>query len=150
MLPGLTPSLLAGACRTFLEHAYPAGAASVPAPRAAFAGLTDDQPLEPLLKPPLCETLRHPDGRVRGVAIRLGSATYPHVKLQAVRCDGQEACVFAVDTHDVLKLDPGHPDAAGWARLQTANRQLKERVEQAWEQAGLLTFNGLLRRGLQK
>jgi hypothetical protein len=34
--------------------------------------------------------------------------------------------------------------------LQTANRRLKEQIESAWEEAGLLTFNGLLRRELAR
>jgi hypothetical protein len=55
-----------------------------------------------------------------------------------------------VDTHDAIRLDPGHPDAAGWARLQAANRQLKAQIELAWEDAGLQTFNSLLRRELDK
>ena len=58
--------------------------------------------------------------------------------------------IFAVDTHDALQLDPSHPDAIGWGRLQVANRQLKEQIEQIWEAQGLLTFNGLLRRELEQ
>jgi hypothetical protein len=54
-----------------------------------------------------------------------------------------------VDTHDQLRLDPRHPDAAGWAQLQAINRELKEKIEHAWEADGLLTFNALLRRELE-
>jgi hypothetical protein len=32
--------------------------------------------------------------------------------------------------------------------LQVANRKLKEQIERAWEAAGIMTFNGLLRREL--
>ena len=42
-----------------------------------------------------------------------------------------------------------HPDAAAWIALQAANRELKGRIERAWEAAGLLTHNSLLRRELQ-
>ena len=55
-----------------------------------------------------------------------------------------------VDTHDAFSKTavyppPDHPDAAAWAKLQTTNRQLKEAIERAFEAAGLLTFNALLR-----
>ena len=59
-------------------------------------------------------------------------------------------CVFAVDTHDAYSTEhsqapPDHPDAAGWHELQSANRALKEKIEEAWDAAGILTHNGLLR-----
>jgi hypothetical protein len=59
-----------------------------------------------------------------------------------------DECVFSVDTHDGIFFDPAHPDAANWAELQQSNRALKEQIEHAWEEAGLLTFNALLRREL--
>jgi hypothetical protein len=147
---GLTTTLLGRASRTFLTLAYPGGLSSIPPARRVFLDLASDQPLEPLLMPPLCEVLRTPQGRLRGYAFRLGSATYPHLKLQVI---GQEAvghCIFGVDTHDAICLSPNHPDTAGWAKLQSANRQLKEQIEHAWEAEGLLTFNGLLRRELAR
>jgi hypothetical protein len=150
MLKDLTTPLLARSCRIFFALAYPEGEAAVPLSRRAYLHLRPDQPLEPLLRPPVCQTLRTPDGAVRGYAFRLGSAAYPHLKLQVVRCDEEAPCVFGVDTHDAMHLDPDHPDAARWAELQLANRALKERIERAWEAAGLLTFNGLLRRELEK
>jgi hypothetical protein len=102
------------------------------------------------LVPPLCEILRTRQGGLRGYAFRLGSACYPHLKLQATAHDKDDTWIFAVDTHDAFHLDSNHPDAAGWTKLQTANRQLKEQIERSWEAEGLLTFNGLLRRELAK
>jgi hypothetical protein len=147
---GLTTTLMGRACRTFLTLAYPGGPSSIPPGRRAFLDLAPDQPLEPLLVPPLCEVLRTPQGGLRGYAFRLGSAVYPHVKLQVTSHDSDDGWIFAVDTHDAFHLDSSHPDAAGWAKLQSANRQLKEQIERAWEADGLLTFNGLLRRELAK
>ena len=149
MIQGLTPELLRQACRTFLARAYPGGPATIPPARRAFLDLAPDQPFEPLLVPPLCEVLRTPEGRIRGYAFRLGSASYPHLKLQVFTHDAG-SCLFAVDTHDVWHLGPNHPDAPGWAKLQIANRTLKEAIERDWEAEGLLTFNGLLRRDLHK
>jgi hypothetical protein len=147
---GLTTTLLGRASRTFLTLAYPGGPNAIPPPRRAFLDLSPDQPLEPLLVPPLCEILRTPQGGVRGYAFRLGSATYPHLKLQVVAHEQGDACIFIVDTHDAFHFGANHPDAAAWAKLQTANRQLKEQIERAWEAEGLLTFNGMLRRELAK
>lgn len=147
---GLTATLLGQASRTFLTLAYPAGPSTIPPARRVFLDLAPEQPLEPLLVPPLCEVLRTPQRQPRGYAIRLGSASYPHLKLQVISQDNGASWIFAVDTHDALQLDANHPDAASWRKLQTANRQLKEQIEQTWDAEGLLTFNGLLRRELAK
>jgi hypothetical protein len=130
--------------------AYPGGSNTVPTAKRVFLDSAADQPLEPLLRPPLCEALRTPEGKLRGYALRLGSAGYPHLKLQVVGQNEGADWIFAVDTHDALQLDANHPDAAGWRKLQAGNRQLKAQIEQAWEAEGLLTFNGLLRRELAK
>ena len=81
---GLTTTLIRRAARTFLMLAYPGGPETIAPNRRAFLDLKPDQPLEPLLVPPLCEVLRTPQGVVRGYAFRLGSAHYPHLKLQLV------------------------------------------------------------------
>src|SRR5277367_2807640 len=118
-------ALLGCACRIFLEQAYPGGNDTVPVSKRLYLNLAEDQPLEPLLRPPLCQTLGKPAEAARGYAWRLGSARYPHLKLQAVDCSGDGTWVFAVDTHDMLRLSPGDADAAGWAEIQASNRQLK-------------------------
>jgi hypothetical protein len=147
-MKGLTTALLEGACRIYLARAYPQGSQSIPPPKNDFLTLDNGQPLESVLVPPLCQPLSRRDG-LQGYALRLGSALHPHLKLQIV--DHAEAgCVFSVDTHDGFALDPSHPDAARWAELQIANRRLKEQIERAWEEAGLLTFNALLRRELAR
>jgi hypothetical protein len=145
---GLTATLLGRACHTFLVFAYPGGWGTIPPPRRVFGELLPDADPTPLLVPPLCEVLRTPTGCIRGYAIRLGSAAYPHLKLRVDAVDDGATCVFAVDTHDALRLDPSHPDAPGWVRLQAYNRMLKHAIERAWEGQELLTFNGLLRRDL--
>ncbi|MFL5244693.1 MAG: hypothetical protein ACJ8FY_21535 [Gemmataceae bacterium] len=147
-LERLTTAVLGRACRLFLTLAYPDGPGTIPPQKKVYFDPPAEQPLQDLLKPPVCAVLHYRGGTLRGYALRLGSATYPHIKLQVVHHEALGPCVFSVDTHDELDLDPDHPDAEGWARLQTANRQLKERIERAWEAEGLLTFNGLLRREL--
>src|SRR5437588_12833053 len=125
---GLTTALLARASRTFLLLAYPGGPSTIPPGKRVFLHLTPEQPLELLLVPPVCEVLRTPQGELRGYAFRLGSASYPHLKLQAISHDSGTDWILAVDTHDALHLDANHPDAACWKKLQTANRQLKEQI----------------------
>src|SRR5262249_6999697 len=142
--------LFARACRIFLRFAYSGGPATIPPAKSVFWELAPDQPLEPLLVPPLCEVLNRADGRCTGYAFRLGSSHYPHLKLQVISHDAGIHYLFAVDTHDAFKMDPTHPDAAAWKKLQTANKELKEQIERAWEDEGLPTFNGLLRRELKR
>ena len=139
--------LLERACRTFLHCAYPDGEQTIPAPHDRFLHLEPDKPIEALVAPPLGQVLRTPQGGLRGYAFRLGCAHFPHLKLQVLFLEGR--CLFAVDTHDGIALEPSHPDAARWQELQTANRRLKEQIEHAWEAEGLLTFHGLLREQLQ-
>jgi hypothetical protein len=144
----LTTSLLGRACRTFLTLAYPDGPESIPVPKNGFLNLHCDGPVEEALVPTLCQTLRTECGGFRGYALRLGSAVYPHLKLQVVHHEASDTWLFAVDTHDNLQLDADDPDADRLARIQVANRELKEAIERAWEREGLVTFNGLLRREL--
>ena len=144
---GLTTALLGQACRIFLELAYPGGYSTIPPPKNIYFCIQDDHPLEALLTAPVCQPLRTPDGAIRGYSLRLGSAFHPHLKLQIVSHD-ESACIFGVDTHDAIDLQTVYADGARWEQFQKVNRQLKERIEQAWEAAGLLTFNGLLRREL--
>jgi hypothetical protein len=148
-MSGLTTDLLARACRIFLALAYPGGEATVPGAKRAFLHIEPSDPLDAWLAPPVCQSLAAAGGGVRGYMWRLGSAAFPHLKLQAVSCN-REDCVFAVDTHDAIQIDPGHPDAARWAQLQAANRRLKAQIERAWEAEGLLTFNALLRREVER
>jgi hypothetical protein len=147
---GLPTSLFSRACRIFLTLAYPEG--KVPASRRPFLQIAPDAPLEPLLQPPVCERLGRKGGtECWGYAFRLGSGTFPHVKLQALWHPEGGVWLFAVDTHDEVFLPGTHPDQdelRRLAELKAKNRQLKERVEQAWEAAGLLTFGSLLRREL--
>lgn len=141
---GLTTALLGRACRTFLELAYPPG--EIPSAKQPFHQIQDDHSLEPLLVPPLCQTIMNPDGTVRGYALRLGCETFPHMKLQVVECEG--GVVFSVDTHDAMVLPSGHPDAGRWSGIQDSNRRIKQEIETAWETEGLTTFHSLLRKGL--
>jgi hypothetical protein len=153
---GLTCDLLGRACRIFLELAYPGGEETIPAKKRTYLHLTAEQPLETFLPPApaangIGQVLPAAGGRSRGYSFRLGSATFPHLKLQVIDYENGTALVFTVDTHDAFQpgLTPDHPDARMWRALQESNRKLKEQIEHAWELAGLTTFHTLLREGLE-
>jgi hypothetical protein len=151
---GLTTALLSLACRTFLTLAYPGGAKAIPEKKRRYLDIPPEADLAAFLPPATAaqgigQVIKGEDGAFRGYAFRLGSAIFPHLKLQ-VTSYNHEICVFAVDTHDALPRVggmpvPGDAEYELWTALQKANRQLKERIERAWEQEGLWTFNKLLR-----
>ena len=148
----LSTQMLGRACRIFLEAAYPQGASAIPVSKLPFVNVRDEEPLGNYLPPaPLAQGVCQTIGP-EGYTFRLGSSHYPNLKLkvQCVGHDGAARCVFSVDTHDAFsdrhfKPPADHPDAAAWIALQAANQALKEKIEAAWEKAGLLTFNRLLR-----
>jgi hypothetical protein len=148
---GLTTDLLSRACRIFLELAYPGGEQTMAPSRRPFFAISPDQPLNTLLTMSgICQPLHTPEGALRGYAFRLGSVRFPHIKLQVISHNGGASWIFSVDTHDILRCSVSGEEAKGWAELQAENRQLKERIEQEWDKHGLLTFNRLLRNGLEK
>ncbi len=140
-------SLLASACRIFLDLAYADG--PVPDGKRAYLELGPADSLDPLLQPPVCETLKHQDdGRCRGYAFRLGSSHFPHVKLQTIWHEETRLWLVGVDTHDTITVPAQHPDFPKIREIREKNRHLKERIELAWEQAGLVTFKSILRQKL--
>jgi hypothetical protein len=149
-MKGLSSALLKQAFRHYFTQAYPDGDHTIPPSKAHCLALHESIDLETLFASPLCQTISDCKGVFRGFSFRLGSAVFPHLKLQVTECGRDGALVFAVDTHDAITLEAGHPEAKKLARLQAANRRLKERIERAWEAAGLLTFNGLLRQELSQ
>ena len=148
-MKGLTTALLGRACRIFLTLAYPEGPdgeSTIPAAKRGFLRITDETPLETCVLAPVCQAIPLREGGGAGYSFRLGCATYPNLKMQVVDCDNRGTWVFSVNTHDtMLPSDPNHPDAAGIKKLQETNRQIKLKIEDAWEREGLLTFNKLLR-----
>jgi hypothetical protein len=145
----LPAHLLGHAARIFLDLAYPGGEAPAKCRplRDLHAGAAVPAPL---LEPPLCQDLCRPkrDQEMHGYAFRLGSEHFPHLKLQVVWHDQLDAWIFSVDTHDYLILPATDPDLHRFHDLQARNRQLKERIEEAWEAAGLMTFKRALQQEL--
>jgi CheY-like chemotaxis protein len=81
----------------------------------------------------------------RGYALRLGNDRYPFMKLRLVEHLFRDEYFFEVDTHDQMFADPSDAELA---RLKAYNRELKCRIEAAWEGAGLPTMLQL--KGIQE
>jgi len=155
-MPLLSTPLLAPACRIFMDLAYPDGAPSIPEHKRPYCHIPDGARTDDYLCPApqaqgICQKLADDC-----YTFRLGSKGYANLKMK-VQCvvEGRAChCVFAVDTHDAFSKEhtqppADHPDAAAWLELQSANRALKEKIEAAWDAAGILTHNGLLRAELK-
>lgn len=136
----LTPDHVCRAIEIYLDLAWPADGLGEPRMRAAdFAG-------EPTLDALFKRFEQRPEeqrGDMRHFALRLGNRKYPFMKLivQEYLVDGE--MFLSVDTHDDLTLDSRAPDFDRWVALKRWNRELKGRIEEAWESAGLPTSGRL-------
>jgi hypothetical protein len=160
MLQPLSTDLVAQACSIFLALAYPGGEAAIPEKKRHLLQLPSgrlmfDHVDNDARTRECCQLIPAGTGGVKVMLLRLGCCHYPHLKLKAQLIDdaGGGAWLFGVDTHDSFSSSsflppPDHPEAAAWRKMQADNVDLKQRIEAAWDQAGLLTFNGLLRRDL--
>jgi hypothetical protein len=80
--------------------------------------------------------------------LRLGNASYPHMKLILVR-RGSGSYAFGVEEHDHLTTTPS-PGSREWRFFQEMichNRELAEKIETAWSQEGMPVLprtNGVL------
>jgi hypothetical protein len=158
----VSSELLGRACHVFMKLAYPDGPESIPAKKQLYYQLPADRPVAEFLPPApaaqeICQAICGPGDGVRGWAFRLGSANFPHLKLklQLIDYNNDTTWVFMVDTHDAFSRESpqppaSHPDAQAWQALQAANRDLKEKIENALEKEGLVTFKSLLRTDLNK
>jgi hypothetical protein len=128
----------------YLAVAYPTD--SIPDPVRKRLDWDDSRSPEDLLtRAPFERVGKGPNG-CPIVALRLGNARYPHMKLQIQPWEAPQGFLLSVNTHDqVLALDPRAPDAEAYRSLQAENQRVKERIEQAWDDAGLPTFLRYLR-----
>jgi hypothetical protein len=152
LMAPLPLDILRPACRLFLDIAYPDGPETIPEARLPFHRIPADADVRDYLPPaPLAHgNVTILTGVYDGYSIRLGSASFPFLRLTLQQMSNRTGSVWlcGVDTHDAWH-HPDHPDAAAWLSLQAANRELKARIESAWDAAGLLTHNRLLRQELQ-
>ena len=150
----LTTPELARACRCFMEAGYPDGVATIPASKRAYFDMAPERAIGDYLTPaPLavgvCQELTADKSLVVGYEFRLGSATYPHLKLRVQRMEVHhgEVWVYSVNTHDGFHqatkyLSAEETDA--WRAMVEHNRSLKHRIEENLALAGYLTPKNLL------
>jgi hypothetical protein len=144
--------MLLKAMELYLHLAYPNGAPPAASQKRDALLAAGDLPLsDPSLASLLEKNELHPLGR----AIRLGQPLYPHMKhaldpLPATpNASAAPDYLLRVDAHDRhLHAAPGSPDEAWLATVRRSNQELVERIEAAWDAAGLPTFRGTLRRQL--
>lgn len=151
----LTTQALADACRVFLTLAYPGGASTIPTSKRAYCDINAERALESYLPPSsgsagVCQDLTTRAGGLVGYEFRLGSASYPHLKLriQLVDLHDHKVWVYSVDTHDGFHHATkflNDDEAAQWRKLVEHNRHLKHQIEEALGQSGFITPVGLLR-----
>jgi len=77
--------------------------------------------------------------RSKRYSLRLGNSRYPFMKFVVQEYLVKGEYFFSVDTHDNLDIRPDSRDYEEWERLKEYNRELKERIEAAWNDAGLPT-----------
>jgi hypothetical protein len=123
------------------------------APPAVAERIKPLQALDPQALVPVELLERDPANAMPSYALRLGQPLYPHMKLVIEPAPGGAGgggeYLMRVDAHDRhLHAPPGSPDAAWLQSIRNSNKDLTERVEAAWSQAGLPTFKDYLRRQL--
>lgn len=142
-LQNLLPETVRQAIALYQEIAY--GTASRPR-RPAEAAAMDGADLEGVLAAFTKETFEPVPGRpcVR-YSLRLGNRNYPFMKLVLQEHLLAGEFFFAVDTHDQMEIKPDLPDYEAWMAVRRFNRDLKTRIEQAFDDRGLDTASCLRR-----
>jgi len=138
----MTVGLLRRAIAVYAEVAW----VGWPMPPVALDG-NDDDPLEPLLVRLVeagtvaDETLRSGEIATRTFTLRLGNPRYPFMKLVLQEHLVEGLFFFSVDTHDQMfgGEEAQGAEAIELQELKRANLELKERIERAWDAAGLPT-----------
>ena len=83
---------------------------------------------------------------VRSIALRLGNAFYPNMKLRLTRPPGNDIFLLMVDSHDVmLAALPGSPDHEALEELKASNAAIASDITHTWDAAGLPTEHNYLR-----
>ncbi|WP_145268862.1 hypothetical protein [Tautonia plasticadhaerens] len=140
---GIVRGDLERAIAIYMELAYP----DSPPPEAVLRRLAwrEAPGPVPLGGPPFEPSASGP-GQSATYSLRLGNASYPHMKLQVQPWPSPAGFLLSVNTHDqVAAPDPSSPDAEAFRALQAANQQVKTAIESAWERDGLPTFLAYLK-----
>lgn len=83
---------------------------------------------------------------VRSFSLRLGNASYPHMKLRLSRPPKDNMFLFSVDAHDAfLHAPPGSADRGALEDLKRLNSQMVATITAMWDEKCLPTERNYLR-----
>ncbi len=123
-----------GSLRRALELYFAESYRGQEKPIPQFEG-ESDTPLSHVLERFVDESAKNGCG-ARCYSLRLGNSRYPFMKLKLIEYLYRDEFFFIVDTHDQMFADQNDPELA---RLKAFNRELKNKIEAAWEGAGIPT-----------
>ena len=132
-LTALTREMVDKAVSIYQDLAYGSMSPKRRMPAAADGG---DDPLD-LFHKELVENV--PGHACCRYSMRLGNRNYPFMKLLLQEHLLAGEFFFAVDTHDQMEIDASFPDYEQWMAVRRFNGELKRRIEESFEQAGLHT-----------
>ena len=144
----LSWDMLRDAIAVYLQHAYPNG--RIPEVVQGRVALDPSRPVPELLRaPPFENYVADAPFHCTVHALRLGSADYPHIKLEIRPFTNHAGFMFWVNTHDqFISPDAKMPDADRWREVIRRNGDLKQAVERAWADAKLPTFRTAMQEDL--
>ena len=136
------------AIAVFLSCAYPSG--KLPEVVRRRIGLDGTRPVAELLNgPPFERYVAEAPFHCTVYALRLGSADYPHLKMEIRPFPNRCGFVFWVNTHDqFFTPDEQYAEADRWRQLLQRNRELKQAIERAWAVRKLPTFTTAMQESL--
>lgn len=139
-IENLTPSHVRRAIEIYQENAWPSGPpGKSPVDMEQVAKAQTIQELTEAFDRPKAED----QVSCERYTLRLGNWRYPFMKLVMQEYLVEGEFFFSVDTHDDLRVDPSMPDYGAWCELRELNRGMKERIEAAWFEEGLPTYDDL-------
>ncbi|MFK7740653.1 MAG: response regulator [Planctomycetota bacterium] len=138
-LSSLTQPMVDKAVSIYQDLAYGSVAASNRATRRAAAASKDDAAAGPLGSFHKEQVECVPGHACCRYSMRLGNRNYPFMKLLLQEHLLAGEFFFAVDTHDQMEIDASFPDYEQWMAVRKFNGELKRRIEDSFEHAGLDT-----------
>jgi len=140
------PATVLKAFDLYLKHAFPGGVA----PAAVNKRIETLKASKPALFESATWERDAPTDTTR-YSLRLGNATYPHMKLVIERSPDGEKYLLRADTHDKhISVPAGSPEHAAFAQLMKRNQEIAAAIEAEWTAAGLPTFKQYLRKDLER
>jgi hypothetical protein len=138
-------ALVQRAIDIYVRTAYPDGppvaVRSMLATERSWAGHITDAPV--FIKDDPKNTTKY--------SMRLGNASYPHMKLVIERAPDGRGFLFRADAHDAHCCPPaGTPEHDAFRQLMTKNQDVITAVENAWATAGVPTMKTYLKDDLAR